>query len=172
MPITPPPLLQYGLPGDVTAVAPDDQETLADAFASNPEWAVRGELTFADPGPAAAGRVIVEVFRDVCPRAADNFLALCAGDRGLGKASKKPLHYKVRARARERLPRPCACCSRAWLSCVLLRRHSACMHVPVVTSTRCHAYTRPTPAQACAMAVASRRTAGARVRCAVRPLRG
>lgn len=52
---------------------------------------------FEDPGSAVAGRIVVEVFRDVCPRAAENFLCLCTGERGVGKASKKPLHYKARS---------------------------------------------------------------------------
>eukprot|EP00892_Ulva_mutabilis_P010894 jgi/Ulvmu1/8177/UM040_0074.1 len=84
----------YGLPGDITAVSADDQETLADAFSSNPEWANRGGLLFQDPGSAVAGRVVAELFRDTCPKAVENFLCLCTGERGAGKASKKPLHYK------------------------------------------------------------------------------
>ena len=28
-------------------------------------------------------------------KAVQNFQSLCAGDKGIGKASKKPLHYKV-----------------------------------------------------------------------------
>lgn len=40
-----------------------------------------------------AGRVIMELFADVTPKTADNFRALCTGEKGIGKLGK-PLHYK------------------------------------------------------------------------------
>ena len=42
---------------------------------------------------APAGRVVFELFADVTPRTAENFRALCTGEKGVGK-SGKPLHYK------------------------------------------------------------------------------
>merc|ERR1719334_1606976 len=39
------------------------------------------------------GRVAFELFNDVVPKTADNFRALCTGEKGVGK-SGKPLHYK------------------------------------------------------------------------------
>lgn len=44
-------------------------------------------------GSKTAGRVTFELFDDVVPKTAENFRALCAGDKGVGKAGK-PLHYK------------------------------------------------------------------------------
>jgi peptidylprolyl isomerase len=44
-------------------------------------------------GGQAAGRVIVSLFSDVCPKTAENFRALCTGEKGVGK-SGKPLHFK------------------------------------------------------------------------------
>ncbi|GMR37743.1 hypothetical protein PMAYCL1PPCAC_07938, partial [Pristionchus mayeri] len=41
----------------------------------------------------AAGRIVMELFNDVTPRTAENFRALCTGEKGMGK-SGKPLHYK------------------------------------------------------------------------------
>jgi peptidylprolyl isomerase len=42
---------------------------------------------------APAGRVTMELFADQCPKTAENFRALCTGEKGMGK-SGKPLHYK------------------------------------------------------------------------------
>lgn len=44
-------------------------------------------------GKAKAGRVVMELFADVVPKTAENFRALCTGEKGIGKAGK-PLHYK------------------------------------------------------------------------------
>ena len=40
-----------------------------------------------------AGRLVFSLFSDVTPRTAENFRALCTGEKGKG-ASGKPLHYK------------------------------------------------------------------------------
>jgi len=44
-------------------------------------------------GSQNAGRVIMELYSDACPKTAENFRALCTGEKGVGK-SGKPLHYK------------------------------------------------------------------------------
>ncbi|MCA9658156.1 MAG: peptidylprolyl isomerase [Myxococcales bacterium] len=44
-------------------------------------------------GGASAGRIVFELFADVTPRTAENFRALCTGEKGVGR-SGKALHYK------------------------------------------------------------------------------
>ncbi|VDN21075.1 unnamed protein product [Cylicostephanus goldi] len=44
-------------------------------------------------GDKPAGKITIELFSDVVPKTAENFRALCTGEKGKGK-SGKPLHYK------------------------------------------------------------------------------
>lgn len=44
-------------------------------------------------GQRPAGRVVLELYNDIVPKTAENFRALCTGEKGVGKAGK-PLHYK------------------------------------------------------------------------------
>ncbi|MCP6484382.1 peptidylprolyl isomerase, partial [Klebsiella pneumoniae] len=44
-------------------------------------------------GGAPAGRIVMELFADTTPKTAENFRALCTGEKGTGK-SGKPLHFK------------------------------------------------------------------------------
>lgn len=44
-------------------------------------------------GGVPAGRIVMELFADTTPQTAENFRALCTGEKGKGR-SGKPLHYK------------------------------------------------------------------------------
>merc|ERR1719396_340623 len=44
-------------------------------------------------GGTPAGRIVMELRSDVTPKTAENFRALCTGEKGVGK-SGKPLHFK------------------------------------------------------------------------------
>lgn len=44
-------------------------------------------------GGTPAGRIVMELRTDVAPITAENFRALCTGEKGLG-TSRKPLHFK------------------------------------------------------------------------------
>jgi peptidylprolyl isomerase len=44
-------------------------------------------------GDRPAGRITFELFADVVPKTAENFRALCTGEKGMGRQGK-PLHYK------------------------------------------------------------------------------
>ncbi|ESQ53630.1 hypothetical protein EUTSA_v10027585mg, partial [Eutrema salsugineum] len=57
---------------------------------SNPNPRVFFDMTI-DGAPA--GRIVMELFADTTPNTAENFRALCTGEKGVGKLGK-PLHYK------------------------------------------------------------------------------
>jgi len=51
------------------------------------------DIAVGGAGGKKAGRITFELYKDVAPETAENFRALCTGEKGMGK-SGKPLTYK------------------------------------------------------------------------------
>ncbi|XWS76338.1 hypothetical protein CRYUN_Cryun01aG0167400 [Craigia yunnanensis] len=56
----------------------------------------KNPLVFLDVsiGGDPVERIVIELFADVVPKTAENFRALCTGEKGIGQSTGKPLHYK------------------------------------------------------------------------------
>uniref|UniRef100_A0A8P0TB93 Peptidyl-prolyl cis-trans isomerase n=2 Tax=Canis lupus familiaris TaxID=9615 RepID=A0A8P0TB93_CANLF len=48
----------------------------------------------AQAGGQPVGRIMFQLFSDICPKTCKNFLCLCSGEKGLGKTTGKKLCYK------------------------------------------------------------------------------
>lgn len=85
---------KYGLPADPSALDDEGRETVKDLYAADPAWGKKGEMRVDAPPAPRAGRIEIRLFTKECPKTAENFKCLCTGEKGKGKGSGKPLHFK------------------------------------------------------------------------------
>jgi len=83
----PSPCIQLTNPPAMTSSA-SSLSRLGDKARSNPHAFMDISI-----GGRQVGRLVMELFADTTPRTASNFLALCTGEKGVGRGGK-PLHYK------------------------------------------------------------------------------
>ncbi|EOA33023.1 hypothetical protein CARUB_v10016354mg [Capsella rubella] len=72
-----------------TAIFEASRATATNQHPGNPK--VFFEFTV---GGSPAGRIVMELYADTTPLTAENFRALCTGEKGIGNIFGKPLHYK------------------------------------------------------------------------------
>lgn len=82
----------FGLPSAIDELDDEQREILLEAYDADKAWASLAR-TCIKPPPLSAGRIILTLRDDVAPKTTANFKCLLTGEKGVGKASKKPLHY-------------------------------------------------------------------------------
>lgn len=84
--------LRYGLSSPfLHELGGSEKKRVLDYYSDDFDWKDRGRIELE---PAKHERIIFELYEDAAPNAVKNFMALCAGTKGLAKGSGKPLHYK------------------------------------------------------------------------------
>ncbi|KAL1197382.1 Peptidyl-prolyl cis-trans isomerase [Cardamine amara subsp. amara] len=81
--------------GGVKQVCDESVKAAETPKSSDPSLKIANPKVFFDMtvDGKPVGRLVMELFADTTPRTAENFRALCTGEKGMGKLGK-PLHYK------------------------------------------------------------------------------
>eukprot|EP00299_Pterocystis_sp_00344_P004991 c1629_g1_i1.p1 GENE.c1629_g1_i1~~c1629_g1_i1.p1 ORF type:complete len:250 (+),score=56.62 c1629_g1_i1:36-752(+) len=82
-----------GFEDSLEALDGDTIEILQEMYQSDPKWLARGPMRVTAPTPLRAGRIEIQLHDDVV-KASENFRCLVTGEKGKGKESGKPLHFK------------------------------------------------------------------------------
>jgi hypothetical protein len=65
----------------------------ASAKSADPNPIVWFDLVLGE-SESPLGRIVMELFADICPKTAENFRCLVTGEKGVSQKSGKKLHYK------------------------------------------------------------------------------
>eukprot|EP00455_Lapot_gusevi_P018206 TRINITY_DN1988_c0_g1_i2.p1 TRINITY_DN1988_c0_g1~~TRINITY_DN1988_c0_g1_i2.p1 ORF type:complete len:242 (-),score=34.34 TRINITY_DN1988_c0_g1_i2:67-792(-) len=83
----------YGMKTSVLEMGEEEKEALKDIYLSNPALASL-PIRLDPPQSLRVGRLVIQMLDDAAPKACENFRALCTGEKGVGKVSRRPLHYR------------------------------------------------------------------------------
>jgi cyclophilin family peptidyl-prolyl cis-trans isomerase len=84
---------KYSLNQDITKLTEEEKSLLEEYFkTSNKNTNLK--IKTSPPDSLNIGRIVFQLYTELCPKTCENFVSLCVGDKGIDKESKKKLYYK------------------------------------------------------------------------------